>query len=93
MNMSFLDNEIDPAMDYVNSIVNGTDNSHNLDLNITSSPPPRPSFTSTAQTTHFDQRSYPMQTETGLEKRLERLERMMCTTFDAIRQLSHQVYS
>ena len=95
MNMSFLNNEIDPAMDYVNSIVNGTDNVHNLDVNITSSPPPRPSFTSTAQTNHFDQQSYPMQMEAGveLEKRLERLDSMMCTTFDAIRQLSHQVYS
>jgi len=31
-NMSFLDNEPDPAMDYVNSIVNGTDNAHNLDV-------------------------------------------------------------
>lgn len=58
-------------------------------------PPPRPSFTSTAQTNHFDQQSYPMQMEAGveLEKRLERLDCMMCTTFDAIRQLSHQVYS
>ena len=82
-------------MDYVNSIVNGTDNAHNLDVNISSSPPPRHAFALTAETTHFDQRSYPMQMETGagLEKRLERLERIMCTTFDAIRQLSHQVYS
>jgi len=40
---------------------------------------------------NFEQPSYPMQMEAGMEKRLERLERMMCTTFDAIRQLSNQL--
>ena len=84
--MSFPDKseDNDPTIDYVNSIVNGSDNAQELDVNITNSPPP-------SRAMHSTVRSDPIQST--VEKKLERLERMLCTTFDAVRQLSHQVHS
>jgi len=84
--MSFPDKneDIDPSIDYANSIVNGSDNAQELDVNITNSPPPSRVIRSTV-------RSDPIQST--VEKKLERLERMLCTTFGAVRQLSHQVHS
>mmetsp|Transcript_14761 Transcript_14761/g.27764 ORF Transcript_14761/g.27764 Transcript_14761/m.27764 type:complete len:349 (-) Transcript_14761:2563-3609(-) len=83
------DLKVDPTLDYVNRLVNGTDHDDDDDefhVSITNSPTTcHPAYGSSSSPT-FAVRFL-------LEQRMERLEKMVCAVFDAVRQVSHQIYS
>lgn len=88
MSVTNEDFKVDPTLEYVNRIVNGTDNDDEDDefqVSITNSPTtPHPAYGSCSPT---------IAVRYVLEQRMERLEKMVCATFDAVRQVSHQIYS
>lgn len=94
--MSYSTNEeedaikVDPTLEYVNSIVNGTENEDDEDefhVSITNSPTPSRPPASECRSPNVEVRF------AVSEQRMDRLESMICATFDAVRQVSHQIYS
>ena len=85
MSVTNEDFKMDPTLDYVKRIVNGTDHDDDDEFHV--------SITNSPTTPAYGSSSPTLAVRFLLEHRLERLEKIVCATFDAVRQVSHQIYS